>query len=205
MEEGGDASAACRELILEAAAKWNEEEEGDYRDDITCMVVRVNPLKHLKRLRSSSNVAFLPAAADEIAGERRPGERERTSNLTVPQGRSTVVLDTKGTGRVDTVGVDTTGDGVADTFYPAKAVDTTGQGEADVLEINTAEPRKASNVIGGQEGARESQKLAFEKKKALIESLVKSVDEALIEEESPRSGTDSNPASPAPGRRGLGP
>ena len=31
----------CRELI--AAKKWNEE-EGDYRDDITCMVVRVNPL-----------------------------------------------------------------------------------------------------------------------------------------------------------------
>ena len=40
-----DATGACRELILEAAAKWNEE-EGDYRDDITCMVVRVNPLDH---------------------------------------------------------------------------------------------------------------------------------------------------------------
>merc|ERR550514_963000 len=43
LAEGGDATAACQELILEAAAKWNEE-EGDYRDDITCMVVRVNPL-----------------------------------------------------------------------------------------------------------------------------------------------------------------
>ena len=32
-----DATGACRELILEAAAKWNEN-EGDYRDDITCMV-----------------------------------------------------------------------------------------------------------------------------------------------------------------------
>ena len=47
-----DATGACRELILEAAAKWNE--EGDYRDDITCMVVRVNPLDH-----AAADLAYL--------------------------------------------------------------------------------------------------------------------------------------------------
>ena len=35
-----DATGACRELILEAAAKWNEE-EGDYRDDITAIVLKL--------------------------------------------------------------------------------------------------------------------------------------------------------------------
>ena len=43
LSDEGDATAACQELILEAAAKWNEE-EGDYRDDITCMVIKCNPL-----------------------------------------------------------------------------------------------------------------------------------------------------------------
>merc|ERR1711907_270341 len=67
-----DATGACRELILEAAAKWNEE-EGDYRDDITCMVVRVNPLDH-----AAADLAYLPAAADEL--EHQAGNRQRTSN-----------------------------------------------------------------------------------------------------------------------------
>ena len=62
-------------------------------------------------------------------------------------------------------------------------------------------PAQASNIIGGQEGARESQKLAFEKKKAMIENLVAQVDNAFdetMEEESPRESPRSEDASPRP-------
>ena len=212
LANGGDATAACRELILEAAAKWNDEEEGDYRDDITrgarvwlcsglqedgtgsptlqkssetgfvspsavdarrCMIARINPLD-----ATDSGTAFLPAAADEDAVHRRAGERQRTTNRRVGPGRTTVVLDTKGTGVADTVGVDTTGNGIADTFYPATAA--TAEGD---LAVNTNEPRKASNVLGGQEGARESQKAAFERKRDMIAALVAKVDEADSDEE----------------------
>ena len=40
-------SCPGQELILEGAAKWAEE-EGDYRDDITCMVLKVSPLSHVE-------------------------------------------------------------------------------------------------------------------------------------------------------------
>ena len=129
-----DATGACRELILEAAAKWNEE-EGDYRDDITCMVVRVNPLDH-----AAADLAYLPAAADEL--EHQAGNRQRTSNRKVGSGKKTVLLDTKGAGTIDTAGVDTTGDGTADTFYPAEKVDGN-------VVVHTDMARKASNFIGG--------------------------------------------------------
>ena len=38
---GCDASEACEALIKAATAKWHEF-EGDYRDDITAMVIRLN-------------------------------------------------------------------------------------------------------------------------------------------------------------------
>ena len=41
----GDASIACQHLIEAAAAKWHEH-EGDYRDDITALVVKVKELWH---------------------------------------------------------------------------------------------------------------------------------------------------------------
>lgn len=41
----GDASIACQHLIEAAAAKWHEH-EGDYRDDITALVVKVKDLWH---------------------------------------------------------------------------------------------------------------------------------------------------------------
>ncbi|KAH8098054.1 protein serine/threonine phosphatase [Aureococcus anophagefferens] len=137
LERSNDAAAACR-AHLEGAARWSEE-EGDYRDDITCMVLKVNPLTFLTK----EGAAYLPAAADDKAGAdgRRRGE--------------------DGTGVVDTVGVDTVGDGIADTFYPAKAVDSTGSGQVDAVEVDTNDPRKASNMYGGQSGARASQKAAF--------------------------------------------
>ena len=40
-EKGLGASEACKELIRVAMKKWKEE-EGDYRDDITAIVVRVD-------------------------------------------------------------------------------------------------------------------------------------------------------------------
>ena len=40
---GGDASEACEALIKAATAKWHEF-EGDYRDDITAMVIRLKDL-----------------------------------------------------------------------------------------------------------------------------------------------------------------
>ena len=40
---GGDASDACEALIKAATAKWHEF-EGDYRDDITAMVIRLKDL-----------------------------------------------------------------------------------------------------------------------------------------------------------------
>ena len=88
-----------------------------------------------------------------------------------------VVLDTKGTGKVDTVGVDTTGDGIADTFYNAKIIDTVGDGADDVVKVDTTDPRKASNMYGGQGGARESQKAHFEKKSEALAALCAKVDE----------------------------
>ncbi|KAH8075893.1 protein serine/threonine phosphatase [Aureococcus anophagefferens] len=159
-------------LILEGAARWSEE-EGDYRDDITCMVLKVNPLTFLTK----EGAAYLPAAADDRAGARTAGAAEKTSNLKMPKGRNTVMLDTKGTGVVDTVGVDTVGDGIADTFYPAKAVDSTGSGQVDAVEVDTNDPRKASNMYGGQSGARASQKAAFASKQDMLAKLVAKVDE----------------------------
>mmetsp|Transcript_22187 Transcript_22187/g.33868 ORF Transcript_22187/g.33868 Transcript_22187/m.33868 type:complete len:112 (-) Transcript_22187:1305-1640(-) len=43
LAKGKGASEACQALIEAAAAKWHEE-EGDYRDDITAVVVRLNHL-----------------------------------------------------------------------------------------------------------------------------------------------------------------
>ena len=172
LKHSNDATAACQELILEGAAKWSEE-EGDYRDDITCMVLKVNPLTFLTK----EGAAYLPAAADDKAGARTAGAAEKTSNLKMPKGRNTVMLDTKGTGVVDTVGVDTVGDGIADTFYPAKAVDSTGSGQVDAVEVDTNDPRKASNMYGGQSGARASQKAAFASKQDMLAKLVAKVDE----------------------------
>ena len=160
-----DATGACRELILEAAAKWNEN-EGDYRDDITCMVVRVNPLDH-----ACSDRAYLPVEADEEASLRKPGSKQRTSNRPVGKGKKTVLLDTKGNGTVDTAGVDTTGDGTADTFYPAEKV------EGKVI-VHTSDPRKASNMLGGQQGASVAQKQAFAAKQAQLKALAAKVDAA---------------------------
>ena len=101
-------------MILEAAAKWNEE-EGDYRDDITCMVVRVNPLDH-----AAADLAYLPAAADEL--EHQAGNRQRTSNRKVGSGKKTVLLDTKGAGTIDTAGV-TRPATAPRLLYPAEKVD----------------------------------------------------------------------------------
>jgi len=41
--QGLDASVACEQLIEKAASKWKEI-EGDYRDDITAVIVRINHL-----------------------------------------------------------------------------------------------------------------------------------------------------------------
>ena len=98
------------------------------------MVVRANPLAH-----AGEHAAFLPAAADAQKGTRRPGSRERTSNQPMPEGRNSIVLDTKGLGTVDTVGVDTTGDGVADTFYPA-SLRASGDIEVDTGNAEPASP-----------------------------------------------------------------
>ncbi len=159
-----DATGACRELILEAAAKWNEE-EGDYRDDITCMVVRVNPLDH-----AAADLAYLPAAADEL--EHQAGNRQRTTNRKVGSGKKTVLLDTKGAGTIDTAGVDTTGDGTADTFYPAEKVD------GNVI-IHTDRARKASNFIGGNKGGTQQQKKAFADKQKQLAALAAKVDASV--------------------------
>ena len=43
VSSGGGATAACRELIETAAKRWAEH-EGDYRDDITAVVVKTNEL-----------------------------------------------------------------------------------------------------------------------------------------------------------------
>ena len=59
LADGSDAAAACQELILEAAAKWSEE-EGDYRDDITCMVIKLDALQ-----RTKADSAYVPIAADD--------------------------------------------------------------------------------------------------------------------------------------------
>ena len=40
-QDGMGASDACKELIRAATEKWKEH-EGDYRDDITAMVVRLD-------------------------------------------------------------------------------------------------------------------------------------------------------------------
>lgn len=42
-DKGMGASDACEVLIKEAMTKW-EEKEGDYRDDITAIVVRLKGL-----------------------------------------------------------------------------------------------------------------------------------------------------------------
>jgi len=42
-EGGGGASAACKALIEAASEKWHEH-EGDYRDDITAIVIRLKDL-----------------------------------------------------------------------------------------------------------------------------------------------------------------
>ena len=43
IKQQGDATVAVTKLIETAAAKWRQE-EGDYRDDITAIVVRVRKL-----------------------------------------------------------------------------------------------------------------------------------------------------------------
>jgi len=48
LDEGYGASQACQALIEEAASKWHEH-EGDYRDDITALVVKVKQLWNDKR------------------------------------------------------------------------------------------------------------------------------------------------------------
>lgn len=39
LKEGMNVTEACQELIQQAAQRWAEE-EGDYRDDITAVVIR---------------------------------------------------------------------------------------------------------------------------------------------------------------------
>lgn len=48
LREGGSVTDACQELIGQSAQKWVEE-EGDYRDDITAIVIRF-PLPHQSSL-----------------------------------------------------------------------------------------------------------------------------------------------------------
>ena len=43
LKNGGGSSLACQNLIEAAAAKWHEQ-EGDYRDDITALVIKVKEL-----------------------------------------------------------------------------------------------------------------------------------------------------------------
>ena len=62
-------------------------------------------------------------------------------------------------------------------FYPAKAVDSTGAGHLDAVEVDTNDPRKASNMYGGQSDARASQKAAFASKQDMLAKLVAKVDE----------------------------
>jgi serine/threonine protein phosphatase PrpC len=42
-DDGGNATTACQALIEAAATRWHEE-EGEYRDDITAIVVRLSNL-----------------------------------------------------------------------------------------------------------------------------------------------------------------
>ena len=105
-----DAEYSCKNLIIEATALWGLE-VSDYRDDITCMVVKCNPLTLTDVQASYVSVA---AVRKHPVKERAP-EPTSTRDVEVPRGQS-IVLDTVGDGKYDTLGVDTSGDGRADTF-----------------------------------------------------------------------------------------
>ena len=55
------------------------------------------------------------------------------------------------------------------------------------MQINTADPRKASNIMGGQQNARASQKAHLDKKKEMLAALAARIDaeggESDMEEE----------------------
>jgi hypothetical protein len=68
--------------------------------------------------------------------------------------------------------VDTTGDGTADTFYPAEKVDGN-------VVVHTDMARKASNFIGGNKNASSAQKKAFADKQKQLAALAAKVDASI--------------------------
>lgn len=143
------AQDACKTLIIEAANRWSFE-EGDYRDDITATVVRLNPfelcdprMSYMPNMRDPG--LALPTKEEDLT-ETTPSKvpRHSTNAVRLKEKLSAALLDTSGDSQIDTVGVDTTGDGLADTFYPAFPVSTNHDGCFDSVAVDTSQPRPHS-------------------------------------------------------------
>ena len=82
--ENSSAEAACVTLIEQAALLWRRE-EGDYRDDITAIVVRLNPFglmrKEVEEASRGDRVLFDACGPRQSFGSRKPfDERERVES-----------------------------------------------------------------------------------------------------------------------------
>ncbi|KAH8056940.1 protein serine/threonine phosphatase [Aureococcus anophagefferens] len=199
-----DAEYSCKNLIIEATALWGLE-VSDYRDDITCMVVKCNPLTLTDVQASYVSVA---AVRKHPVKERAP-EPTSTRDVEVPRGQS-IVLDTVGDGKYDTLGIDTSGDGRADTFgaprlfyseprrefYAAEPVDTNATGVEDHFKVFVDQPRRASvapvapdpeeiarrQASKGMAEALASPKASDTQREAALNAHVAAIDAALEKE-----------------------
>ena len=69
-DKGLPAVDACRYLIAKAAVAWRRY-EGDYRDDITCVVVYIQPL-----LESLDNEQWEGEMSERVEAEAEPAPAE---------------------------------------------------------------------------------------------------------------------------------
>ncbi|KAJ1444771.1 phosphatase 2C-like domain-containing protein [Pelagophyceae sp. CCMP2097] len=136
-----NAREACKELIIEAAGRWKCEED-DYRDDITAIVVRLNPLD-----MCDAKSAFMPLDDVALALPAARTEVGKIQSFVVDTGHvlGCALLDTTGDGQIDTVAVDTTGDAKADKFYAATPVDSNKDGVFDTVQIDTSKWRRVNS------------------------------------------------------------
>jgi hypothetical protein len=86
LDENSSAEAACETLIEQAALSWRRE-EGDYRDDITAIVVRLNPFglmrKEVEEAPRGGRVLFDACGARQSFGSRRSLDERMESGGTM--------------------------------------------------------------------------------------------------------------------------
>ena len=200
-----DADYACKNMIIEATALWAQD-AGEYRDDITCMVVRLNPLK-----LTDVAASYVPVSAvhKQPIDDCDPTAAS-TQAVAVPRGQS-IVLDTVGDGKYDTLGVDTTNDGRADTFYRAQGVDTNETGVEDHFEVFVDHPRRASQSAqpdpkkAAQRQASSlmaatlaSPRASNAERETAVAALVSAIDTAIEPASPPRKPKQPDAQAPSP-------